>query len=122
MIYSFDDLEFKIISIDRFVHKPGVYNIKSRPFAVLSFRMSGEGRFEVDGKNFIARPGDIMFMASDLPYKVEYSSSESIVVHMRDCNYHEAEGICVKNTRGVELLFQKLLAEWNDGHSINKAK
>ena len=122
MIYSFDDLEFKIISIDRFVHKPGVYNIKSRPFAVLSFRMSGEGRFEVDGKNFIARPGDIMFMASDLPYKVEYSSSESIVVHLERCNYYETENISVENVAAMKLLYSHLLESWNEGYSVNKAK
>lgn len=122
MIYNYDDLEFSVLSVDRFFHKQGPLEVKARCFAALSYRVSGSGEFDIGGKCLKIEPGDVLFIPADVSYKVEYSLSESIVVHLSRCNYHEAEGICVKNTRGVELLFQKLLAEWNDGHSINKAK
>ncbi len=122
MIYNFDDLEFKIMSIDRFIHKNGVFEIKARPFAALSFRMSGEGRFEIGDKSLVTKEGDVLFVPANLSYKVEYSFSESIVVHLERCNYFEAENISVENVSSVKPRYQHLLESWNGGYSVNKAK
>ena len=43
--------------------------------------------------------------AEDTPYKVEYSVSESIVIHFEDCNYFEAENICLKNPSRIKSRF-----------------
>ena len=122
MIYNYDDLEFKVLSIDRFFHKPGPLYVKARQYAAFSYRVSGSGEFDINGKHLKISPGDILFIPADVSYKVEYSTSESIVVHMLHCNQSEPEGICINNKPAVELLFQKLLTEWNKRHSVNCAK
>ena len=122
MIYNYDDLEFNVLSIARFTHKPGPIFVNARRYAALSYRISGSGAFDVGGKLLKINPGDILFLPADTSYKVDYSASESIVIHMLHCNYSEPEGICLNNKRAVELLFLKLMEEWNKNHSINKAK
>ena len=122
MICNYDELEFNVISIDRFYHKTGAFDVKARPYAAFSFRLSGSGEFDICGKRISVKSGDLLFIPADTPYKVEYSFSESVVVHFSRCNYSEAESICINNSRSVEHLFQKLLDEWNRHHSVNKAK
>ena len=122
MIYNFDELDFKPISVGKFVHKDGFFDVKARPFAVISFRLSGIGEFEIDGRRISVNTGDILFIPSHTPYKVKYSQSESIVAHLADCNYFEPELIRVQNTIPFEELFKKLLAFWNDRHSVNGTK
>jgi AraC-like DNA-binding protein len=122
MIYNFDALEFKPITVGSYLHKDGYFDVKARPYASLSFRTKGEGVFEVQGKQINVTEGDILFMPSDTPYKAEYLSSESIVVHLEGCNYFEAEGIVLQNVRQIENCFGNLLTCWNDRHSVNQAK
>ena len=122
MIYNYDELTFGVLSIARFDHKNGFFSVKARPYAALSFRESGRGCFEIDGKQIVSAPGDVLFIPADTEYEVEYSSSKSIVVHMKDCNYHEAENISMHGQNILCALFQSLLAEWDEGHSVNKAK
>ncbi len=122
MIYNYDELEFQILTIDRYTHEKGTYKVKERPYAAFSLRLSGTGLFEVAGKRFVTSPGDVLFIPADTPYKVEYSVSESIVVHFRSCNYCEAENIDVENSPAIGLLFRQLLREWSEEHSVNQAK
>ena len=63
MIYNFDDLFFKILMVDRFIHKEGFFDVKARPFSVLSFRVRGSGAFEIGNKRFLTQKGDVMFFA-----------------------------------------------------------
>ena len=58
MIYNFDELEFKPISVGNFIHKDGIFNVKARPYASLSFRTKGTGIFEICGKKFEVKEGD----------------------------------------------------------------
>lgn len=122
MIYNFDRLSFQILTIDRFLHNEGFYNVKARPHAALSFRVSGTGDFKAGDKSFHVKPGDVLFIPADMPYEVEYSVSESIVIHLQSCNYCEAEAFCVENPAEVSLLFLRLLEEWQERHSVNGAK
>lgn len=122
MFYNFDDLEFKPISIGNFVHKAGIFDVEARPHAAISFRTSGTAEFEVGGKRIQIRAGDILFLPSDTPYRVEYSPSESIVAHLVGCNYFEAEKISLEDASLIEGRFQRLLNVWNETHSVNKAK
>ena len=121
MIYSFDDLTFQILRIDLFSHKEGVYEVKPRPYAALSLRVSGIGSFEISGQSFVSRPGDICFIPANTPYKVEYSISESIVVEMPECNYPFAENHSAISQEIISL-FKTLLRVWNEDHSVNRAK
>jgi AraC-like DNA-binding protein len=122
MIYHADDLALQILTIDRFTHKKGFFDVKARPFAVLSFRVSGTGSFQIGGRSFSVTPGDILFIPINTPYQVEYSTSESIVVHLRTCNYPTAELLRFQNVSGASLLFSKLLRDWQSLHSSHAAK
>lgn len=122
MIYCFDSLTFQIVLVDRFVHQEGFYDVEPRSYAAISFRLRGTGEFWVADKHFVTKTGDVLFMPANTPYKVEYSDSVSITVNLNDCNYEEAENICLKNTAPIELRFQHMLETWNARHSINGVK
>ena len=122
MIYNFDNLSFQVLSVARFLHQKGFYEVKARPYAALSFRVSGTGEFKIGTKRFITRQGDVLFLPANTPYKVEYSVSESIVVHFDQCNYSEAENICFENSSMINICFLHLLEIWNGLRSINQTK
>ena len=122
MIYNCDYLSFQILTVGRFFHQDGVFDVKARPYAALSFRVSGTGDFEIGSKHIITKPGDVLFLPANTPYKVNYSVSESIVIHFEDCNYFEAENISLNNPSRIKSRFQQLEEAWNEGHSINCAK
>ena len=122
MLYNFDDLLFHILTIDRFFHKEGVFNVKARPYAALSFRDSGTGTFRINNKSFYTKPGDVLFIPADTPFEVDYSTSESIVVNMEFCNYTEPEVFKFKPESGVSVLFSLMLEDWQKRHSVNHAK
>ena len=122
MIYNFENLSFQLLTVDRFFHREGFFDVKARPYAALSFRVNGTGAFEIGNTRLIAKPGDVLFLPANTPYKVEYSVSESIVVHFEHCNYFEAENICFENRLEIATRFQRLLEAWNGQHSVNQAK
>ena len=122
MIYNYEDLSFQLLTVDRFFHREGFFDVKARPYAALSFRVSGTGKFEIGTKRFTTKPGDVLFLPANIPYKVEYSVSESIVVHFDRCNYSEVENICLENSSTINIGFENLLEVWNKKRSINQAK
>lgn len=122
MLYNFDALSFQIVTIDRFCHKAGVFEVHGRPYAALSFRVTGTGVFQVKERLLSTAPGDVLFIPADTPYKVEYSPSESIVAHLESCNYTQGEVFSLENTAKLSVLFHRLLEEWNERHSVNQAK
>ena len=121
MLYNFDELTFGVLTVDRFQHKEGLFRVKERPYAALSFRTRGEGVFKIAGKSFLSRPGDILFIPADTPYEVEYSVSESIVANLQACNYTEPEAFTLHSRAEGELLFGQLLEKWQQ-HSANGVK
>ncbi len=122
MIYDFEDLELRPISVGRFTHKDGFFDVKARPYASISFRICGKGSFEVEGEHLESEAGDVLFIPSGTPYRVDYSCSESIVVHMQGCSYVHAESISLQNAASIEGCFCRLLDAWNERHSVNRAK
>lgn len=122
MLYNSDDFMFNILTIDRFFHKEGVFDVKARPYAALSFREQGTGTFKISGKIFHTEPGDVLFIPADTPYEVEYSPSKSIVVNMESCAYSSPELFNLHSEGGVALMFALLLDEWDKFPSANRAK
>lgn len=122
MIYNDDFLFFRVLTINRFFHKEGIFDVNGRPFASLSFRISGSSTVEADGKTLTTEPGDVLFIPADTPYRVEYSFSEIIVIHFEQCNHFEAESIGLENKAAIENRFRHLLEVWNERHSMNQAK
>ena len=121
MIYNFEELTFEILIVDRFLHQEGTFWVESRPFAAFSYRVSGNGTFEIGNKKVVSRPGEVLFLPANTPYRVDYSVGESIVVHFTHCNYKELENIRCDNA-AIELYFQRLLEIWNERRSVNGAK
>ena len=122
MLYNFEDLTFGILSVYRFRHVDGFFSVKPRPYAAISIRLQGEGELDIDGKHFSVREGDVMFVPADMPYKVQSLGSEIIVVHLRDCNYREAEMFHPQNAPLLRMLFLRLLEDFSDSGSVNGAK
>ena len=122
MIYNFQKLSFQLLTVDRFFHREGFFEVKARPYAALSFRVSGTGTFEIGNTRLITKPGDVLFLPADTPYKVEYSVSESVVIHFDQCNYSKVENICFENSSKISFCFEHLLEIWNKQRSINQAK
>ena len=122
MLYNFDALSFEILSIFRLCHENGSFSVKPRPYAALAFRLHGSGEFNIEGRREAFSAGDIIFLPSDMPYKVKYSDSEMIVVHLMHCNYREAEIFHPENSALFRAAFLRLLEEWNENHSVNSAK
>ncbi len=122
MIYHFDALSFQTLTVDRFFHQAGIFEVKARPYAAFSFRVSGTGAFEIGTKHLMTKPGDVLFLPANTPYKVEYSVSESIVVHFEQCNYSEAESISFAHSANIGLCFEHLLEAWHRDRSINQVK
>ena len=122
MLYNFEELSFQILTVDRFLHKEGIAQVKERPYAALSFRTKGTGSFKMGGKTLFTHPGDVLFIPADMPYEVEYSVSESIVANLQLCNYTEPEVFHYQNQGDGALLFLQLLTDWQASHSANQAK
>lgn len=122
MIYNFEHLSFQVMNVAVYDHRDGCFCVKARPHAALSYRVSGEGRFQVEGKNITVKAGDIIFIPADTPYTVEYSSSESIVLHLLDCNYREPEKITVTDRKMMESKFRHLLNAHREYRSLNRTK
>lgn len=122
MIYNSDDLLFQILTVGLFHHDSGTYIVEPRPYSAIAFRLSGSGRFEAQGKQLFSNAGDILFLPANMGYKVEYSVSESIVVHFTDCNYGEVENFTPDNPRLIEEMFKYMLSTWLEKHSVNGAK
>lgn len=122
MIYSTDNLNFNILSIGIFKHTRGNFTVKPRAFAAFAFRLNGDGHFLIDGKSITSSPGEILYIPPNTPYNVDYSVGESIVVHLNECNYTTPEAITLNNPEYIEEKFKELLSNWEESHSINKAK
>ena len=122
MIYHDEVLSFQILTVEKFTHEKGVFEVKGRPYAAFSFRVSGEGEFEVGHQKFTNRAGDILFIPAEKAYRVNYSVSESIVVHLLDCSYRESESHTPRTPAAFSLAFAQLLENWQAYHSVNRAK
>ena len=122
MIYNFDNLSFRILSVGLVSHEDGAFCVDGRPHAALSYRLKGRASFRIDGKTLDVEPGDIIFVPAAMSYKVEYSASESIVVHLLDCNYGTAEKISASDREQLEKRFLRMLNVWQTHHSVNRTK
>ena len=122
MLYDFDDLTFQILTIQKISHGDGSYFINGRPFAALAFRLTGEVDFEIDGKSFKSKEGDLCFIPQNVSYKATYKNCEYVAVHFKKCNYKKCENITAENGAYFSAEFEKLFSEWEEKHSSNRAK
>ncbi len=122
MIYNFDELEFKVMAVDEFFHTNGKFKVSGRGYSALSLRTEGVGIFVIDGKNFVSKPGDVLFIPHNVSYEVEYKDSKSIVFHFLDCNYLKTENIELENYAPIKIIFESAMKEWKERFCINGTK
>lgn len=122
MIYNFENLNFQILTIDKFKHEKGLFHAKERPFASISIRIKGKGVFKTENKNFISNTGDITFLPENISYDAEYSGGECIAVHLKNCNYYTVENITPKNIERIQPFFEELLKIKDDIEKTNEKK
>lgn len=122
MIYNFDQLSFQILTICKVEHPKGFFKVRGRPYAALSYRVSGSGSFNFEGKEIVSNPGDILFIPENISYDAEYSGGTMIVVHFLDCNYHIPENITPVNKVYLSDIFSKMLANWETKRYIHATK
>ena len=108
MLYNFDDLSFKPTEVERLSHTKGLFYEPGRPFASLSFCLSGAGFFKTDNNVLSLKTGGVIFIPNATPFEVEYSSGESIRIRLDNCNYKEAEVFSFKNSSAVICYHQFL--------------
>lgn len=123
MIFQYEELSFQILSVVHSLHRAGVYEVKRRPYAALSLKLRGDAEFEAEGKRFLVKEKNIVYIPANTDYKVDYlRENDSVVIHLMNCNYEITEGIEVEQKALVESLFLSLLREWDKEHSVNYAK
>jgi len=122
MIYDYDELSFQILNVHQSKHTDSYFSVKGRPYAALSLRLEGTAEFYAEGKTFVSKPGDIIFIPKDMSYAVDYSGSRIIVVHMYECNYDVMEMFTVENKEYIYEKFDEIYYEWEKKHAINSIK
>ena len=103
-------------------HPKGFFKVNGRPYAALSYRVSGSGKFDFEGKKVISNPGDLLFIPEDVSYDVHYSGGTMIVIHFADCNYRTPENVTLINGTYVAEKFSEMLNEWENRRSIHGLK
>ncbi len=122
MIYDFEELLFQIKDVCRIDHPKGTFKVRPRPYAALSYRVSGCGDFIFGGERVVSDAGDILFIPEGVSYDVSYSGGTMIVVHFHDCNYHIPENISFANKAYMADVFFDLLKEWESRRSTHVVK
>ena len=122
MLLFCEELNFQVMNVLYAEHRGGFFNVAPRPYAALSLRLSGEGKFKIGDTLLSSLPGDILYLPQDLPYEVEYTENEMIVVHLVGSNYKSPEIITPKSPSLAESYFSRMLTEWESRHSVNFVK
>lgn len=122
MVYNFEELSFKSVSVFRFKHKDGHFVVKPRPYAALAFRLSGQGEFKFNNNSFTASEKSVCFIPANVGYELNSYKSEIIVIHLFDCNYFEPETYSFTNYASFEALFLKALEYYSKTGAINRVK
>ena len=122
MSVDLEQINFQVLTIFKSGHKAGYFQVGPRPFASLSLRLTGRGTFFIAGEKLISNVGDVIYIPADTSYEVEYSVSESIVVHLLECNYSKSLSFRIKNQALAEVQFKNLLETWMHKCSVYQTK
>ena len=109
MIYNYDELNFQILSVIEAESTCGTFNVEGRPYASLSYRISGRAEFIIDGQKYVSNCGDISYVPANVSYNVTYTESKIIVVHFSECNYPHPETVQLNNSDYVKQKFSAML-------------
>lgn len=81
MFFDTDEINATQIEVFRLERAPYRRAAGVRPFHAISFRLSGEAKYETEGKILTAGAGDILFVPAFSPYIKDTSAEQFYVVH-----------------------------------------
>ena len=59
----------------------GIFDVAPRHYSALAFRLKGSADLHCNGKRFYVDVGDVLYMPQGLGYQVEYSLTDTYVIH-----------------------------------------
>ncbi len=83
MIYDCKNTITEILSVDRMAWEGGIFNIPSRQFSALSFRINGSGTITANGEKYNISPNNVLYLPQNLSYQSEFSNNEILVIHFK---------------------------------------
>ena len=76
MLTDFEELSLQVMTAFQCKHRDGYFRVDARPYAALSLRLQGRGRFVINGCSLVTEAGDVLYIPANMPYEVEYSGTE----------------------------------------------
>lgn len=91
----------------------GIFDVAPRHYSALAFRLKGSADLHCNGKRFYVNVGDVLYMPQGLGYQVEYSLTDTYVIHfITSENDPLPEVYNLQNSQEVQLLFEQAAAIW----------
>lgn len=119
MLYNYDPLTFRLLSVSRITWQSGNYSVLPRAYGALAFRVKGTGRFRIGDRSFEVAPGEVIFLPAGVGYDVEYTDGEIIVIHFLDCSYSgDTENYSFSDPAFFYERFVEILRVWEERHSV----
>lgn len=123
MLYHCDDLNVKIVSVNRVRNKAGKFFVKGRPFDALVYRVKGGANFRSGDVSVYSGPTDVFYLSAGTEYEVEYTDGETIAVHFLSDGYlGKAENYVFSDSSSLSELFFVLLSAWENGEDAFSLK
>lgn len=122
MLCLYDEFLFQPLSVGSYSHTPGIYAVKGRSYAALSYRMCGKAAFRVDGMTFTSTPGDVLFIPAFMDYHAEYTQGESLAIHLTDCNYSKVENMTFHADAYLQNAFQTIYDLFQKSPNVHRVK
>ena len=106
---------FKILDIYRVNRKASKASCKPRPWAALSFRLSGKSIFESKSQSITAEPGSVLYIPAGKGFSRESTDEDLIILHLEYPESSSTEIELFKPTEQIKLYadFHMLSEEWN---------
>ena len=124
MLYHNDDLNVRILSVQRINNKQGTFVCQGRLFHAIVFRVRGSAKFILEnGEKIRSMPRNVFYISSKMGYQVEYDEGETIAVHFLAKDQElKCENYSFPFVEKVYILFEKLLDSWNKKDNQLKLK
>lgn len=71
----------RIVEIEHFYWKEGVFDVEARDHSLLGFRIHGSANFENEEGMHKIKTNDILYLPQGMAYKASYSDTDMIAIH-----------------------------------------
>lgn len=115
MLCNGDNPILRIVGVEHMQWEGGVFEVESREYSALAFRISGNATIGCGGKEYFVNTNDILYLPQNTGYTANYTNTEMIVVHfvtMQDDS--EIELYTFQNGEQIYKLFLRALTLWEN--------